>query len=299
MSRTDMLASLAADASLERADYLARAGRQLQDFIDANRERISEIGGLTLIDEDPDYLSVAPDGTFRSRTRFLDEDAGEWVTETEVIENAAELVELYNAADVLAGFVEAAAAGGQAGEAEGETTDGGDEELVTMPPLEPVMMPTPFDDAILGRSPNVLSPYAGAADQWAAGQPEVDDDASAARALYDLALAFQERSQRVEGNLFEQFAVQAEPFTRVLGSLMVVDDDDERLSLQSSGSFRAEVIPEDEPESWRTLDSADDLVEFYDPTDVFGDLADALAEAYPAAAPQPTPDGVDGSEFAD
>ena len=30
------------------------------------------------------------------------------------------------------------------------------------------------------------------------------------------------------------------------------------------------------------LGSADDLVEFYDPTDVFGDLADALAEAYPA-----------------
>ena len=30
----------------------------------------------------------------------------------------------------------------------------------------------------------------------------------------------------------------------------------------------------------------DELVEFYDPTDVFGDLADALAEAYPAVAPE-------------
>ena len=30
---------------------------------------------------------------------------------------------------------------------------------------------------------------------------------------------------------------------------------------------------------------ADELVEFYDPTDVFGDLADALAEAFPAIAP--------------
>jgi len=293
MSRTDMLAALAGDASLERADFLARAGRQLQDFVDANRERISELGGLTLIDEDPDYLSIAPDGTFRSRTRFLDEDAGEWITETEVIESAAELVELYNAADVLAGFTEAATASGDGHGEAGELGEG--EGLVTMPPVEPVMMPTPFDDAMLGRDP-----YAGAADQWAAGQPAVvDDDAAAARALYDLALAFQDRSQRVEGNLFEQFAVQAEPYARVLGSMMIVDDDDERLSLQSSGSFRAEVIPEDEPESWRTLDSADQLVEYYDPTDVFGDLADALAEAYPAAAPQPAAEGVDGSEYAD
>ena len=293
MSRTDMLAALAGDASLERADFLARSGRQLQDFVDSNRERISELGGLTLIDEDPDYLSIAPDGTFRSRTRFLDEDAGEWVTETEVIENAAELVELYNPSDVLAGFAEAATAaaagptdGGEAGDKEG---------LETMAPVEPVMMPTPFDDAMLGRSP-----YAGAADQWASGQPAViDDDASAARALYDLALAFQDRSQRVEGNLLDQFAAEAEPYARVLGNLMLVDDDDERLSLQSSGAFRAEVIPEDEPGSWRTLDSAAALVEYYDPTDVFGDLADSLAESYPAVAPHAEPDGVDGSEYAD
>ena len=27
-------------------------------------------------------------------------------------------------------------------------------------------------------------------------------------------------------------------------------------------------------------------MEFYDPTDVFGDLADALAEAFPAVAPE-------------
>jgi hypothetical protein len=293
MSRTDMLAALAADASLERADFLARAGRQLQDFIDANRERISDLGGITLIDEDPDFLSVAPDGTFRSRTRFLDEDAGEWVTETEVIENAAELVELYNPADVLAGFAEAAAGGnGRAAEEEG-----GPEAIR---PVEPVMMPTPFDDAILGRSP-----YAGAADQWAATQPTIDedDDDAAARALYDLALAFQERSQRVEGNLLDQFSAQAEPYARVLGSLMIVDDDDERLSLQSNGAFRAEVIPEDAPESWRSLESPDELVEYYDPTDVFGDLADALVEAYPAAIPQEGSGGGEGggddSELAD
>ena len=72
----------------------------------------------------------------------------------------------------------------------------------------------------------------------------------------------------------------------VLGDLIIVDDDDERLTLRSSGSFVAEVVPENEAESgvWRKLDGPDDIVEFYDPTDVFGDLADTLAEAFPALA---------------
>ena len=41
------------------------------------------------------------------------------------------------------------------------------------------------------------------------------------------------------------------------------------------------MIPEDAEGEWRMLTNADELVEFYDPTDVFGDLADSLAEAYP------------------
>ena len=56
--------------------------------------------------------------------------------------------------------------------------------------------------------------------------------------------------------------------------------------LTGSGRFRAEVVPEDSEGTWRTLESSDELVEFYDPTDVFGDLADALAEAFPSVAPE-------------
>jgi hypothetical protein len=63
-----------------------------------------------------------------------------------------------------------------------------------------------------------------------------------------------------------------------------VDDDDERLTLKSSGSFVAEVVPEDEEGTWRSLNSPEEIVQFYDPTDVFGDLAEALAEAFPAVA---------------
>src|ERR671915_2655814 len=95
-SRNDLLGELAADAALERQDFLVQSTEQLHRFLDANRDRIAELGGLTLIDDDPDYLSIAPDLTFRSRTRYQDDVSGEWISETEVIETAGELVELYN-----------------------------------------------------------------------------------------------------------------------------------------------------------------------------------------------------------
>jgi hypothetical protein len=112
-----------------------------------------------------------------------------------------------------------------------------------------------------------------------------DDDESAARRLYDLALEYQERSQRNEARLLEDFEAASTGLISVIGDLVIVDDDDERLMLTAAGTFRAEVIPEDSDEQWRTLDGADEMVEFYDPTDVFGDLADALAEAFPSVAP--------------
>src|SRR5207249_3940389 len=106
--RNDQLGELAADAALERADFLVQATDQFRAFVERHRDRIAAIGGLTLIDEDPEYLSIAPDLTFRSRSRFQDEDTGEWVSETEVIESAAEVVELYNPADLYTAFAEAA-----------------------------------------------------------------------------------------------------------------------------------------------------------------------------------------------
>ena len=109
-SRNDLLGELAADAALERTDFLVRATDQLRGFLDHNSARIRDLGGLTLIDEDPDYLAVAPDLTFRSRSRYLDDATGEWISETEIIESAAELVELYNPADVYQAFADAARA---------------------------------------------------------------------------------------------------------------------------------------------------------------------------------------------
>jgi hypothetical protein len=272
-SRNDLLGEIAGDAALERSDFIVQATEQLRKFLNANKERINELGGLVLIDDDPDYLSIAPDLTFRSRTRYLDDLTGDWTSETEVIENASELIELYNPADIYQAFAEAAREGAGL---EAEPTAEGDL----------------LDTAGIGPDETVTigagDPYAAAADEWAATQPEpveVEDDELAAQRLYDLALEFQERSQRSEARLLEQFEDASSVLIGKIGDLIVNDDEDERLTLTASGEFRAEVLTEEENE-WRPLTTAEELVEYYDPTDVFGDLADALAEAFPSIAPE-------------
>jgi hypothetical protein len=267
-SRTAVLAEIARDASLERSDFLVRAGEQLDRFMAANAGRIRELGGLTLIDDDPDYLAIAPDGTFRSRARVFDAAKNDWVSETEVVETAAELVEIYNPADILQAFMDARE--GEAWTDGSDASDGSDGEAEV-------------DEG--GEAAPVPDPYAGAADSWAAGQPdvpEVHDEAGAAAALYDLALDFQERSQRAEAGLLEQFENAASGLLGRLATLVIVQDEDEQLSL-GVGGFRGRVIPEGET-GWEDLTGPDSIVRYYDPTDVFGDLAEAIAEAYPEAA---------------
>jgi hypothetical protein len=277
--RNDLLGEIAADAALERSDFLVQSTDQLRRFLDRHKERIAAFGGLTLIDDEPDYLSIAPDLSFRSRSRYQDEVSGEWISETEVIESPGELVELYNPADVYAAFAEAAREA--AGFAESPTAESDVLEAAGIG----------IDESIgLGEDP-----YAAAADSWAAAHPEtetIDDDETAARRLYDLALEYQERSQRSEARLLDEFEGAASGAAGVLGELVIVDDDDERLVLATTGQFRADVIPEESDGEWRTLSGGDELVEFYDPTDVFGDLADALAEAFPTV----TPEGVAAEE---
>jgi hypothetical protein len=132
---------------------------------------------------------------------------------------------------------------------------------------------------------------------------EADDDESAAQRLFDLALEHQERSQRSEARLLDQFEAASAKLTARLGDLVVVDDDDERLILTANEGFRAEVVPEEGNGEWRTLQTPEELVEFYDPTDVFGDLADALAEAWPAVNPdaeaEADAEGVEDADDAD
>jgi hypothetical protein len=284
----DLLGELAAEAAMERSDFIVQATEQLRTFLDHHRERIATLGGLTLIDEEPDYLAIAADCTFRSRSRYQNEITGEWVSETEIIESASELIELYNPADIYAAFAEAAReAAGLAAEPTGEADV-----------LEAAGI------SIEETLPVGEDPYAAAADSWAASSSQAlpldaDDDEAAAHRLYDLALEFQERSQRNESHLLEEFEAAAAGLSTVLGELIIVDDDDERLTLTGSGIFRAEVVPEDADGEWRTLTSADELVEFYDPTDVFGDLADSIAEAFPSVAPELAPPSADADVVAE
>jgi hypothetical protein len=295
--RRGSLGEIAADAALERTSFLADAGEQLKGFMHSNRDRIKDAGGMVLIDEDPDYLSVAPDGSFRSRTRYQDDATGKWFSETEVIESAAELVELYNPADIYAAFAEAARE--SAGlPAEPTATD----EMLDAAGIAPSET---VDVGVGGVDRDADRGYAGAADDWAAhqrreGPPANADDA--AQRMYDLALSFQERSQHTEARLVEQFESAAQDLSEPLGDLMILDDEDERLWLKKNGRFEAEVVPapdEDDETArageWRQLASPDDLVEFYDPTDVFGDLAEALAESYPHVAADES-EGDEGAE---
>jgi hypothetical protein len=258
-SRNDLLGEIAADAALERGDFLTAAAAQLDSFLDANENRIRELGGVVLIDDEVDYLAIDEDMTFRSRNRYQDAATGKWMSEMEVIESAAELVELYNLAEVF-----------------GALADLSKTEAKSPEPVA----------EISSEEKGGENPYAAAADDWAAGRefeeaPETEEEA--AERLYDMALAFQERSQQTEAQLLEQFETAAAALTSVLGDFIVVDDDDERLTLRASGTFQAEVVPEEEAAEgrWEKLDNPDDIVKYYDPTDIFGDLADALAEAFP------------------
>ena len=268
--RAAALGELAMQAGIERASFLTDAARQFEAFMDENGDRIRELGGLVLIDDEPEYLAVAADGTFRSRTRYQD-DEGEWVAETEVIESAAELVEIYNPADLYAAFAEAARI--EAG-------------------LEPE--PTAAEDLleVAGVASEMgveQEPQPEPAEGWAGYPSAPTDKDDAARMLYDLALTFQERSQRLEAGLLDDFKDASENLASVLGDSMVLEDDDERLWFRASGAFEAEVVPEVDgggEGAWQPLTSAEELVQFYDPTDLFGDLAEALADHYPGVAPE-------------
>ena len=278
--RNALLADMAREASLERSDYLVRAGEQLHRFVTSHANRIRALGGITLIDDEEDFLAIAPDGTFRSRSRVFDEAKGDWVTETEVIETAAELVELYNPADILQAFADADDSRIGAKVTGDGATDAASQDAAAEDGAEAgAAVATGAAAKARGTGSD---PYASAADTWAAGQPDVPNvtsEAGAAAALYDLALDFQERSQRAESGLIESFENAASGLLSRVGTVVVVDDDDEHLAL-GVGGFKARVIPEGES-GWRELGEAEDIVQFYDPTDVFGDLAEAIAEAYP------------------
>ena len=75
-----------------------------------------------------------------------------------------------------------------------------------------------------------------------------------------------------------------------VGDTLILDDEDQRLWFRANGRFEAEVVPEPEDgapiSGWTSLRAPEELVRFYDPTDLFGDLAETIAEQWPEVAPE-------------
>ena len=120
------------------------------------------------------------------------------------------------------------------------------------------------------------------------GSPDVEDAGPRLRQLAETfaerSASYQDRAEAAEVSLIEQFEEAAAPFTRKLGDIIFRDDADERLTLERDGRLLAEVVPEDDENSWRTLRTSDQVTEFYAPEDLFRALAVELERAFPAAA---------------
>ena len=272
-SHMDLLGELASDAALERQDFIFQATEQLRKFLDHHRERIARPRRPDADRRGARLPSIAPDLSFRSRSRYHDETTGEWVSETEVIESAAELIELYNPADIFAAFADAAR------EAAG---------LRPRPPPRARSSRQPGsrreETVVFGEDPTlrgrrlVGSRPAGLARGGRRGvggpatvrpRPRVSGAKPAERGPAPRGI----RGRR--GRLVRD---PRRPDHRRRRRRAAHPDGDR--------CFRAEVIPEDAAGRVADARDADELVEFYDPTDVFGDLADAIAEGFPSVAPE-------------
>lgn len=105
-------------------------------------------------------------------------------------------------------------------------------------------------------------------------------DLPPAATLYDLALEFSERAQQAEAALLAAFSARAAALAAEIGPITVNDDDDEQLELRADGVFAGTVLDSDSGD-WVGIETPAEVVRYYDPTDVFLDLADAIAGRFP------------------
>ena len=219
------------------------------------RRKIRDLGGLVLIDDDPDYLAVAPDGTFRSRSRVYDEGRAEWVSETEVIETAAELAELYNPADILQAFADSQAEDAGIERAGRRRAGAGRGWRPVRRGGGPVGRRAARGPRGQGRAERRAGPVRAGA---RLPGPQPADRGRADRAVRERR---RWRPRRWSGRSSSSTTTTSTWRSRV-------------------GGFRGRVIPEGET-AWEDISSPDQIVRYYDPTDVFGDLAEAHRRRLP------------------
>jgi hypothetical protein len=257
------LRELAAEAELERRDFLYEATEQLRRFVDQNRERLREIGPIKLVDNEQDYLLYHPvDETWTTRLTYQDPADNEWYDQEQVVDTISEVIELYNPADIFLWLIEAARDAPAHLVAADELAH--EEELVD----------------------------ASAPDDWQAELPPPQQETLAAQRLWQLADAYRTQLGTAQAQLLREFTSNAEEVLRRTGDLPLLDEPEDMLILRADGRFETSLDLSDRPEDvlgsvearrpGLVVTEAKAIAAFYDPADVLHWVTEALAERYPA-----------------
>jgi len=255
------LRELAAEAELERRDFLYEATEQLRRFVEQNRERLREIGPIKLVDDEQDYLLYHPvDEIWTTRLTYQDPADSEWYDQEQVVDTISELVELYNPADIFAWLIEAARDAPAHLIAADELAR--QEELVE------------------------------AGEDWEAGLPPSQQETLAAQRLWQLADAYRTQLSTAQAQHLREFSANAEEVLRRTGDLTLLDEPEDVLILRADGRYETSLDLSDRPEEvvvsaearrpGLAVTEAKTIAAFYDPADVLHWVTDALAERYPA-----------------
>jgi hypothetical protein len=256
------LRELAAEAELERRDFLYEATEQIRRFLEANRDRLREIGPIKLVDDEQDYLLYHPvDETWTTRLTYQDPADSEWYDQEQLVDTISELVELYNPADIFSWLMEAAR--------------DAPSHLVAADELQ--------------REEDVSE---GAADDWQAGLPPSQQETLAAQRLWQLADAYRAQLAAAQAQHLREFSANAEEVLRRTGDLVLLDEPEDMLVLRADGRFETSLDLSDRPEEVAAgveagrpglmVAEARTIATFYDPADVLHWVTEALAERYPA-----------------
>ncbi len=255
------LRELAADAELERGDFLYEATEQLRRFLSANRERLLEIGPIKLVDDEQDYLLYHPvDELWTTRLTYQDPADNEWYDQEQLVDSVGELVELYNPADIFAWLIEAA--------------------------RDAPAHLVPADE--LAREEEVAEDV----DDWQAELPPPQQETLAAQRLWQLADAYRAQLSTAQAQHLREFADNAEEVLRRTGDLTLLDESEDILVLRADGRFETSLDLSDQPEdvvvgaearrAGLSVTEARTIAAYYDPADVLHWVTEALAERYPA-----------------
>jgi hypothetical protein len=256
------LRELAEEAELERRDFIVAATDQLRRFLEANRDRLREIGQITLVDDEQDFLRYHPvDELWVTRLTYQDPADGEWYDQEQEVDTISELVELYNPADILAWLIEA-----------------------SRNPLDHL---APADELAQEEAP-----VTGDEDDWQNDLPADQRETLAAQRLWQLADAYRSQLQEQQATLLREFVGNGEDALRQTGDLVLLDESDDTLVLRSDGRFETTINLADVPvrgaeavtphRDGLTVTDAKTVAEFYDPADVLQWVTEALSERYPA-----------------